>query len=280
MAGPDKTLPACDVIAQMPEIRFRSPDSVTSNALLTRTGIFDMNVIHAAIRSYALPLLRFHRLRLSILFIGVFIPLYLFGELADEVIEQEIFPFDRPVLLFMRSHATPFLDSAMLLASRIGSAFFLAPIDILIFLILAYRRFWGKAMFWSLAVGGAALLNVAAKHLFVRTRPELWISIAPETTYSFPSGHAMQSMAFVTALVVLGWRHRWIWWGAAAGGLFVLLVGMSRIYLGVHFPSDIMAGWSASLAWVLGLSVVLHAHLYQPGGARRGAGNFASEREK
>ncbi len=239
-----------------------------------------MNRILTLIRQYVLPLLRAHRFRLSILFIGVFAPLYLFGELADEVIEREIFAFDRPVLLFMRDHATPFLDSVMLFFSQAGSGLVLGTIDAVIFSVLVFRRHLGKAVFWSLAVGGAALLNVAAKHVFVRTRPDLWLSIAPETTYSFPSGHAMQSMAFVAALLVLGWQYRWIWWVAALGGMFVLLVGLSRVYLGVHYPSDILAGWTASLAWVLGLSVVLHAHLYKRRASRNTVPDIASELEK
>lgn len=239
-----------------------------------------MNTILTLIQQYLLPLLRIHRLRLLILFIGVFAPLYLFGELADEVIEREIFVLDRPVLLFMHDLATPFLDSVMLFFSRAGSALVLIPIDAVVFFVLVFRRYWGKAAFWGLAVGGSALLNVAAKHVFVRTRPDLWLSIAPETTYSFPSGHAMQSMAFVAALIVLGWQHRWIWWAAAAGGMFVLLVGLSRVYLGVHYPSDILAGWTASLAWVLGLSVVLHGHLYRQRVSRTTAPDVASELEK
>lgn len=239
-----------------------------------------MNLLLTVLRGYVLPLLRVHRLRLSILFVGVFIPLYLFGELAEEVIEREIFPFDRPFLLFMRSQATPVIDSVMLFFSQAGSIRTLGPIALLIFSVLVYRRYWGKALFLSLAIGGAVLLNIAAKHVFVRTRPDLWPSIAPEATYSFPSAHAMQSMAFVVALIVLGWRYRWIWWAAAAGGVFVLLVGLSRIYLGVHYPSDILAGWSASLAWVLGLSVVLHAHLYKQPVSRAALGSIASASKK
>jgi membrane-associated phospholipid phosphatase len=245
----------------------RHPDKARMNSVLT------------AAFTYALSLWRQYRIRLLVLFAGVLIPLYLFGELADEVVEREIFPFDVPVLLFMQHHATPFMDQAMLAFSRMGSAPSLATVNILIFLIFALRRHWAKAFFWGMAVGGAAILNVAAKHVFLRSRPDLWVSIAPESTYSFPSGHAMQSMAVVAALVVLGWRHRWIGWGIAIGGLFVLLVGLSRIYLGVHYPSDILAGWSASLAWVLGLSVVLHAHLHKPA-VRLVHGDIVPEPEK
>jgi undecaprenyl-diphosphatase len=111
-----------------------------------------------------------------------------------------------------------------------------------------------QAAFWVLAVGGTALLNMLAKHVFARVRPDFWVSLLPETTFSFPSGHAMHSMAVVAALVALTWHSRWRWLVALIGVCFVFLVGLSRIYLGVHFPSDILAGWTASLTWVIGLS--------------------------
>ena len=74
-------------------------------------------------------------------------------------------------------------------------------------------------------------------------------SIAPETTYSFPSGHAMGSMTLASVAVMLAWHTRWRVPVSLAGMAFVLLVGMSRVYLGVHYPSDILAGWCAAGAW-------------------------------
>ena len=216
------------------------------------------------IRTRILPWLRIHRSQLLVLFLGVLIPLYVFGLLAEDVLEQGTFFFDRPILLFLRGHATTTLDIIMLGFSLVGYRFAVVPIDLLVFgLLIAWRR-WGDALFWALAVGGAAALNLAAKYSFGRVRPDLWLSIAPETTFSFPSGHAMGSMALVTALVVLLWPTHWRWLVLLLGSGFVLLVGLSRVYLGVHYPSDILAGWMASLAWVIGVSSVLYGRLMKP----------------
>jgi membrane-associated phospholipid phosphatase len=200
-----------------------------------------------------------HRRRwaLLVLFFGVLIPLYVFGKLAEDVAEQAVFSFDKPILLFIHSLATPFLDNVMLAFSALGYLFGVVPLDIGLFLFLLWRHRWRYATFWGLAIGGAALLNLIAKSAFGRIRPDLWLSIAPEVTFSFPSGHAMGSMALVTALIVLAWPTRWRWISIIVGGLFVFFVGLSRSYLGVHYPSDILAGWAASVAWVLGVSVFL-----------------------
>ncbi len=209
---------------------------------------------------------RANRWRLVFLFVCVLTPLYLFGFLADEIVEQESFFFDSYLLSFLHSHATAALDRVMLFFTLIGSAVCVLPFDILVLLTLVGRRRWSGAYFWVLAVGGAALLNVGAKHTFARIRPELWQSIAPETTFSFPSAHAMQSMALVAALSVLAWPTRWRWPVLLVGSCFVLLVGLSRIYLGVHYPSDVLAGWAASLAWICGLSLVIQDRLKRAGG--------------
>ncbi|MDB5856250.1 MAG: phosphoesterase PA-phosphatase related protein [Herminiimonas sp.] len=144
----------------------------------------------------------------------------------------------------------------MLAFSWAGSAYSLVPLNVLIFAFLVLKRRRGAAAFWLLVVAGAALLNLIAKHAFLRTRPTLWSSISPEITYSFPSGHAMNTMAVVVALTVLLWNTSWRKVTLATGACFVLLVGLSRMYLGVHYPSDILAGWAASCFWVLGLTIV------------------------
>ena len=200
--------------------------------------------------------LRHHYAKLLVLFFGVFTPLIVFGHLAEDVLEHEVFSFDRPILMFMHSHATEALDMLMVFFTRIGSSLVLVPLNILVFSLLIYQKRRKEALFWIFAVMGAALLNFIAKHAFARIRPDLWISISPEVTYSFPSGHAMNSMAVMTALVLLAWDTRWRGLMMVTGACFILLVGSSRIYLGVHYPSDILAGWLASSAWVVGLASV------------------------
>ena len=194
--------------------------------------------------------------KLVVLFIGVLMPLWLFGSLAEDVVEHDVFFFDRPILLFLHRNASPLLDSVMVFFSKSGSALVLIPFNVMVFAILMWRCNRAAASFWALAVAGAALLNLLAKHAFARTRPALWISIFPETTFSFPSGHAMQSMAVAAALTLLAWPTHRRWGALLPATCFVFLVGISRVYLGVHYPSDILAGWSASLVWVIGLSIL------------------------
>jgi undecaprenyl-diphosphatase len=200
--------------------------------------------------------IRPHWTAITLLFFGIGIPLLTFGMLADDVLENERFAFDLPIQMFVHERATPAIDHVMIMLSRAGSAWVTAPWDVLLAVLLFARGRHRPAVFWSLSVGGAAALNVLAKHVFSRARPALWISPAPETTFSFPSGHAMQTAAIAAALCVLLWRTRWRLPTVALGGFFVLVVGLSRVYLGVHFPSDVFAAWVASIAWVLGLRMV------------------------
>jgi membrane-associated phospholipid phosphatase len=192
--------------------------------------------------------------RLTMLFFGVLLPLYGFGMLAEDVAANQTFPFDQTLLMFAHTHATSLLDRILIFFTHAGSAASLVPFNILVFGYLVHRCERYQAAFWFLATTGAALLNLTAKHVFARVRPDLWVSLLPEHTYSFPSGHAMQSMAVSVALIALCWHSRWRWPMLVAGASFVLLVGSSRIYLGVHYPSDILAGWAASTAWVIGLA--------------------------
>lgn len=200
---------------------------------------------------FGLAFLRRHWRRLILLFAGVLLPLWAFGELADDVREAEAFPFDEPILRFAHAMARDGFDRVFLLFSKLGYEWGVVPFDLALVAGLALKRWMREGVFAGIALGGSALLNLGAKQLFARERPSLWEAIAPETTFSFPSGHAMGSMTLAMVLVLLAWRTRWRWWVALPMLGFVLMVGLSRVYLGVHYPSDILAGWAAACAWAV-----------------------------
>ena len=208
-------------------------------------------------------LLKRHGGWIALLFAGVLLPLWVFAELADEVHELERFVFDDPILLRAHALAGPALDGFFIAIARIGYEGVIA-IDVAIVLALLACKRWREATFTAVAFIGSALLNLGSKQLFKRDRPSLWESISPEDTFSFPSGHAMGSMTLAMAAILLAWPTRWRWPALLATVVFVLLVGFSRIYLGVHYPSDILGGWMAAMTWVVGAWLLLFRGSLRP----------------
>lgn len=199
-----------------------------------------------------------NRRRILELFLGVFVPLCLFAILAREVVHRQPLPWDVAVLTWLHAHASPRADWVMIWASRIGISG-LVPCSVLIAVWLLARREVARCAFFVLSMVGTWLLSDATKQLFGRERPALWPSPAPEVSFSFPSGHAIGSMALAAAVGVLAWRTPYRWPVVIAGAAFTVLVSTSRLYLGVHYPTDVLGAWLASLAWVLGLRHILLA---------------------
>lgn len=197
--------------------------------------------------------LRVNGWRLALVFGGLLLPLWGFGALVGELHEGETFFFDAPILQMAHHMAGAGFDRVFVAMSALGYLYGVVPADVVLVLVLALRRRIREGLFAGAAIIGSALLNIAAKQSFARVRPSLWESIAPETSYSFPSGHAMGSMTLACVVVLLCWPTRWRWPVAITALAFVMLVGMSRIYLGVHYPSDILAGWTAALVWTVGM---------------------------
>jgi len=208
--------------------------------------------------------LRKYGLRLLLLLVGLMLPLWGFAELADEVREGEPFEFDEPVLYFAHDLANAGFDRGFLLFSALGYEWGVVPFDVVLVVALALKKRVREGLFAALALAGSALLNLGTKQLFARERPSLWESIAPEHTFSFPSGHAMGSMTLAWVCVLLAWRTRWRWPVVTAVAAFTLLVGLSRVYLGVHFPSDILAGWAAASIWAVACFFLVFRHHRHP----------------
>ncbi|HEY9597954.1 MAG TPA: phosphatase PAP2 family protein [Cyanophyceae cyanobacterium] len=215
--------------------------------------------------SFLKKLLIVHWRSLLVLLIGVCIPLRAFAELAEEVWENEGgFPWDVPVLLAIHQASNPVLDAFVPILTKFGVFWGVFPVAIAIGLLLLRRRQWRSLAYMGVTLIGSIIINRSAKLLLHRVRPHLWASLSPEFDYGFPSGHAMSSMTLVATLVILTWRTRWRWPVLFFGSLFVLVIGWTRLYLGVHFPSDILAGWMISIAWAIGVSFLIKPHFNQP----------------
>ena len=195
---------------------------------------------------------------------GVVLPLLLVGAIAEGALQHGGVAGDATLLRFLHDHSSPRLDSIMRFVTELGRLRVLGPATVVIVAELFRRHQPRNALFVGLAMGGAHQLTIAAKLLFRRDRPMLWQSIAPETSFSYPSGHAMGSMAFGLALAVVCWSTRLRWPAVVFGALFASLVGTSRVYLGVHYPTDVLGGWLAGFAWVTALALLLLPRRFSP----------------
>jgi undecaprenyl-diphosphatase len=196
--------------------------------------------------------------------LGVTLGIALFVTLGHEVLEQEAFGFDQTILTAWSRAASPGLTRLMLYISDSASPIFLVPA--LLFLgLLWLRRHPADWIALAQSVGGAAIINQLVKQLFERARPTLFAHLQQVGGYSFPSGHSQAAMAFYPVLAYLIARRvapRWRIPIYVVAGLWVLLVGISRNYLEVHYPSDVLAAFAVTLPW--SLAVIFVHQCYAP----------------
>ena len=210
-------------------------------------------------------LLLAHGRSLLVLSLGMALPLLLFGQLALVVYQnQGGFPWDEPILVAIHTTARPALDRVASTLTKFGVFWGVFPASIAIGLVLLALKRWRSLAYLITTLLGSVLINRTAKEFLHRVRPHLWNSVSPELDYGFPSGHAMSSMTIVAALLILSWGSVWAGWVLLAGSGFVVAIAWTRLYLGVHFPSDILAGWLVSIAWSIGVSFIIKPHLAQP----------------
>lgn len=184
--------------------------------------------------------------------LGAILCLFLFSWLAHEVFEGETLRFDMAVRDWVHQFASPGLTRAMFGISWMGSQ----GLVMLLFvsLIAFFAAHWNRAALWLfLSMVGANILIVTLKYSFHRKRPLAFFGTEPHS-FSFPSGHSLASFCFYLVLAGLlsarvhSAALRICIWIVAA--LMVAAIGLSRIYLGVHYPSDVIAGYLAAAVWV------------------------------
>lgn len=192
--------------------------------------------------------------QLSIAFIISIISLVAFSSLAFFVHRHDIIRFDSTVISYIQGLESPTLTPIMKILTFIGSTPMIIVLSIMVLFFL-YRIVEHRAeliLFVAIMIG-APMLNLILKEFFHRARPDLH-RLIEITGYSFPSGHAMGAFAFFGVLTFLFWRHIQVLWGRTLllilSGLMIVGIGISRIYLGVHYPTDIIGGYTASAFWL------------------------------
>ena len=191
---------------------------------------------------------------------GAIAALLLLSWLTEEVLEGETRHFDDATRLAIHQFASPGLTTAMRGISFFGSTLFLSVMTVVVIFCFVVRHWRREAVLFAITMVGAALLDVTLKDTFHRSRPVPFFNIVAPSSYSFPSGHALASFCFYGALAAIltarlkNTRSRTAIWGSAA--IVVLLIGLSRIYLGVHYTTDVLAGFVAALIWIFVVTFV------------------------
>lgn len=190
-----------------------------------------------------------------------------FAALADEVMEGGTQAFDDRVLLWMNAHASPWLTGLALDVTALGAGtvVWLVVMVASVYLWVSRHR-WSAALLW-VSILGSGLINATMKLLFERPRPHLFPWRVPYAGLSsFPSGHSMTSMVCYATLAYLiarlepnAFLRRFTF---ALAGVMIVAIGLSRMYLGVHYPTDVLAGFMMGLAWAAFCALGLEAVRY------------------
>jgi membrane protein DedA with SNARE-associated domain/membrane-associated phospholipid phosphatase len=187
-----------------------------------------------------------------------------FGGVTEDVLRRnELIGLDSPVAQFLARRREPWLTTTMQTVTWLGSLAVLIPAALAVGGFAGYRRHSLRPlMFLALTLVGSTVLVQLIKLLVARPRPGAGLVTA--LGYSFPSGHAAAAAAGWGAIAVVlmelttRWSTRVVL--ATAGLLIALLVGVSRVYLGAHEPTDVLGGWALGAAWVAGLTAALHVY--------------------
>ncbi|MBW4061981.1 phosphatase PAP2 family protein [Candidatus Saccharibacteria bacterium] len=192
-------------------------------------------------------------------YLAYLIPATIFIALAIAVVSHRQIWFDQPIMQFFGNLRSPNHTVLFHLITDVGSTpVVLVSVAILGFGLISKRKHFELGIITA-GVLGAVVLAYVFKVIIGRVRPSYLSHLVVETGQSFPSGHSLISSAFALAIIYLVWNTKWRYLALTLGVMYALAVGASRIYLGVHYPSDVLAGWCLSL-----LLIGAIAHWYIP----------------
>ncbi|PWW33967.1 MULTISPECIES: phosphatase PAP2 family protein [Paenibacillus] len=191
---------------------------------------------------------------ISIPLLTAALSLAIFAIIALSISDNQIHRFDDTLITWIQGMESPSMTRWMELFTWIGSGLPVVAITlismIVLYVFLGHRR---ELLFLGCVIAGSAILNTLLKLVFQRARPTIH-RIIEATGYSFPSGHSMTAFSLYGGLAFLIWKHVPTTVGRIAiivvSAAFILTIGMSRIYLGVHYPSDVVGGYFLSGCWL------------------------------
>lgn len=213
--------------------------------------------------AFAFIVFRYFNKHKSIIF-AVTLPVLLFIKLCEDVIRDELSVFDSKIYGYLSNLIGHNVTIAMRTITYLGSWQILVSITLLIYIFLAK---YGKPVFFAhftaINLISVSLLSEMFKFVFHRDRPDI-LRLTNVIGYSFPSGHSMVGLCFYGLLAYFCFiyvKSRWKYAAITVLCLIVGLIGVSRIYLGVHYASDVLAGFSAGMAWLVVYIVVMNKYM-------------------
>ncbi len=185
--------------------------------------------------------------------------LYVFGAIAEDLVEKGSFRLDQVLATSLHDAARPALTQFLLIVTMLGMQGVIV-IGVIVAIFFIVRRAWLNLLIWAIAIGGGEVLNLLLKTIFARPRPVFDVPLTVEIQFSFPSGHAMMSIITYGLLAYFAFgalqSRRWRVIIGAAMVLLVLIIGFTRLYLGAHYLTDVVGGFAAGWIW---LSTCLYA---------------------
>ena len=193
----------------------------------------------------------------SLLFFGSLLPLLLLLLMIAHLTYNPFFNLDTQLMRSVHQFANPVYDQTAITLNYLGGM----PVSIIFTLFLVGYSVYIKSKkvgFILISVVGSTCISWLLKGVIDRLRPMLWPRIVLDYGASFPSGHSVYAAAFACLLMLLFWRTKWRFAVSGLALTWMLLMGISRVYLGVHYPSDVLAGWALGWSWVFLVYVVLN----------------------